>query len=1046
MNMIKDGNSYNFSSAEKQVKKLWEVNHYFEKLMRKNQNGERFRFLDGPITANNAMGIHHAFGRTLKDITLKYNSMKGRSCQFQNGFDAQGLWVEVEVEKQLCFGSKKDIVDYGLDHFTNACMERVQTYAKVITEQSKDLGQWMDWDNSYFTNTDQNILGIWHFLKKCDERGWIAKKHRVMPWCPRCGTSLSEHEMSGSYSEVTCQSVFFKLPLDDEQADLLVWTTTPWTLTANAAVAVNPDLEYAYVKVKSMTRLLICCKTALGILKDDKEKVVKLVKGSELIGKTYTTCFPEFESQKFVHTIIPWEAVAADEGTGLVHIAPGCGAEDFELGLKYNVPRICPINESGIITEEFGAFAGKSTIEVAKDIFSELNERCSLYYVMDYTHKYAHCWRCKTDIVFKLVDEWYIRTDEIRPQLLAAVETVKWQPEHIKKRMVDWLNNMSDWNISRKRFYGLPLPFYVCNHCGKVIVIGSKEELIQRSSREAVEQLPHFHRPWIDNIAIRCDCGATVKRITEVGDCWLDAGITPFVTKKYFTDKEYWKANFPNEIVIEMVEQIRLWFYSMLFMSVTLEGCAPYQKVVAYGSVVREDGEKFSKSAGKDRNIVLGDAIEKIGADTIRYLYAGTTSVNDLRFGFSLGDDAKKRILAFWNTYAFFDLYAQLDNPQLEGFTPTQDVLEPSDLWAIQLLNRFVAIAEQGYSNQLYLPILKEFEQLIDDINNWYIRINRRRFWKDHGKNKQVAYWVLYQVIKITSQIMAPIIPFITDFIWHDMVIKFEPTEAESIHLSNFPVELPFENGEDIIDKTRKVREIISLVQKLRNDKKIMVKQPLQKLCIVGADEYKQAVNQFIKEMTDEINVKEILFVEDEKEFIDTHLSVNFVKAGAVLKQNVNKFKAYLSEITQEQKEYILEELRRNNQVWVERFDIPLTTELFSIDAIPKTQYAMAVANDLKLFLDTNVTEQLYAEFKLRTFIRKVQVLRKEKGFKVESHIRIQIHCDDQLFKNIVYQNLKIIKEELLIDSFEEVSDLAEHDRIAIDDMNIKIVLREIVF
>lgn len=1047
--MIKEGSNYNFNSSEKQVKKLWDENNYFKKLVDKNKNGRRFRFLDGPITANNAMGVHHAFGRTIKDITIKYNSMKGCSCQFQNGFDAQGLWVEVEVEKQLGFKDKRDITEYGLDNFTNACMDRVNKFAGVITNQSKALGQWMDWDNSYFTNTDDNILGIWHFLKKCDKNGWIAKKHRVMSWCPRCGTSLSEHEMTSSYSEVTCESVFFKLSLTEEEADLLVWTTTPWTLTSNAAVAVNPDLEYAYVKVKSYSRLLICCKSALGVLKGDKDKIVKVVGGSELLGKTYNTCFPEFESQQFIHKIIPWEEVNSMEGTGLVHIAPGCGAEDYELGLIHDIPPICPINEAGIILEGFGEFAGKNTSEVAEDIFKDLKKRNKLYYVMDYTHNYAHCWRCKTDIVFKLVDEWYISTDEIRPKLLAAVDTVEWQPKHSKKRMVDWLNNMTDWNISRKRFYGLPLPFYECSECGKITVIGSREELIARSNKESVDKIPHLHRPWIDDIEIRCDCGAFVKRISEVGDCWLDAGITPFVTKKYFTDKEYWRNNFPNDVVIEMIEQIRLWFYSMLFMSVTLEGCAPYKKVISYGSVVRENGEKFSKSAGKDKNIVLDEAISEMGADAIRYLYAGTKSVNDLRFGYSLGDDAKRRILAFWNTYSFFNLYSNIDNPEIDGYVPTKNVLEASDKWAIQLLHDFIDIAQDNYEKQLYLPILKVFEQFIDDINNWYIRINRRRFWKEENDSKQVAYWTLYTIIKNCTQIMAPIIPFITDFIWHDMVKKFEPNEALSVHLSNFPTAIVFDNYTDIIKQTAKVREIISHVQKMRNEKKIMIKQPLQQLCILGDDDYISAVSLFQKEIKDELNIKEILFVNNEKEFVDISISVNFAKAGAVLKQNVNKLKDYLLNMTTNQKEYLMNELINYNQVKLDEFDVPLSNELFIQEMIPKTEYAMAITNDIKLFLETNISKELRDEFILRTLIRKIQVLRKEKGYKIESHISIQLSCENESMKEIIVSKLDVLMSELLVDSFEMISskklDGVFYDVISIEDSSIQLNMQEIL-
>ena len=1040
--MIKDEKGYNFESAEGQVKALWEKNNYFEKLRAKNRGNEYFRFLDGPITANNAMGIHHAFGRTLKDITLRYNSMLGKDGTYQNGFDAQGLWVEVEVEKQLGFKDKSDIVKFGMDNFTNTCMSRVQKYAAVITEQSKDLGQWMDWSNSYFTNTDDNILGIWHFLKKCDDLGWLVKKHRVMSWCPRCGTSLSEHEMSGSYSEVTCNAVFFRMPINEIEADLLVWTTTPWTLTSNCAVAVNPELDYSFVALKEGGRPVICGASIVKkVIGKNIKEIIKTVKGKELLGLTYTTIFPEFEVQKFTHKVIPWEDIVDSEGTGLVHIAPGCGEEDFNLGLKYDIPAISPIDEAGRIIEGFGDLAGKTTTEVAEDIFAELRARGNMYATEEYTHKYAHCWRCKTDIVFKLVDEWYIKSDEIRPKMLEAVETVEWQPAHVKKRMIDWLNNMTDWNISRKRFYGLPLPFYVCPDCGKITVIGSREELIERSSKEEVEKIPHFHRPWIDDIEITCECGAKVKRVTEVGDCWLDAGITPFVTKKYFSDREFWRKNFPSDVVIEMVEQVRLWFYSILFMSVTLEGCAPYKKVVTHGSVVRENGEKFSKSAGKEKNIVLNDAIKVMGADTIRYLYAGTTSVNDLRFGYTLGDDAKRRILAFYNTYTFFNTYASIDKPNLDGYKPSDDELSASDKWALLRTNEFIKIANENYSNQMYQPVLKAFEALVDDINNWYIRINRKRFWKGTPEEKQVAYYTLYTVIKSVVRVMAPIIPFMTDFIWHDSVREFEKNECESVHLSDFPTELELGFGDDLIGKTALARDIIALVQKIRNEKAIMIKQPLSDLYLVANDEIKGAVEIFDAAIKSEVNIKNISFVENTDAFVTPSLSVNFGKAGGVLRKDVNKFKEFVAGLSDEKVAEVYAALNAEGKVKFDEFEPEITKDLFNIALVAKNDYAIEADGDITLVLSLAIDEKLEEEYMVRSLIRKLQVYRKDMGLKIESRIRIALEYGDEEIEKIVSDNLDTVMSELLVIGVDAMPEGADKTEIEVGEHTVKVAI-----
>lgn len=1028
--MKKEQASYDFSRNEQLIQSLWEDGRFFEKLVEKNKNGSRFRFLDGPITANNAMGVHHAFGRTLKDITIKYNSMKGRSCQFQNGFDAQGLWVEVEVEKQLGFKSKTDIIEYGLDKFTDACMDRVQEKAGVITEQSKRLGQWMDWDHSYFTNTDENITSIWHFLKVCHERGWLVRRKKVMPWCPRCGTSLSEHEMTGAYSEVTCESVFIRLPIRDENASILVWTTTPWTLTSNVAVAVNPDMEYVYCKVKSTDRLLIVCKEAAKrVIKGDMVEIVKTVKGSELVGKEYETVFPELPVQNFIHKIIPWEDVVATEGTGAVHIAPGCGAEDYELGLKYDLPKINPINESGIILPEFAPFDGKSTVEVAHDVFDALKASDKLYYIQDYTHSYAHCWRCKTDIVFRLVDEWYLASDEIRPQLIEAIDHVEWQPEHLKKRMLDWLNNMGDWNISRKRFYGLPLPFYVCPKCGKVTVIGSKEELVERSSPEEAAKIKNLHRPWIDEVKIRCDCGELVSRVSEVGDCWLDAGITPFSTKKYFTDREYWKNNFPSDVVIEMVEQIRLWFYSLLFMSVTLEGVAPYKKVVSYGSVVQENGSRFSKSGTMIR---LEDVCDKLGADTIRYMYAGNNSINDLRFGYGLGDEARRKILGFWNSYVFFNTYASIDNPELAGFTPDESDLTATDKWLIQVTNDFIREAAAAYESHMYQKVLKAFELYIDNMSNWYIRINRRRFYKDDG-DKRIAYWTLYQALKTTIRIMAPIMPFITDYIWQNMVREIEPAETESVHLSDFPESIWSSDYSEIVSQTEKIRDIIYLAQKLRNEHKIAVKQPLRAMFVKAEPDYAAAINTFESFIKDETNVQRIEFVANDAGFFETKLTVNFKTAGAILKKEVNRLKQTVSELSESEVMAVIAQFDANGEAMINGFETPLPKDVFNVVTVPKAEYAVVSIGNNIVALDLEIDNELRLGGMLRKLIRQLQLCRKDANYSVEDRIHLEITSDDEDINGIVSSHRDKLASELLACEIGKLDNFDYQTEIEID-------------
>lgn len=1036
--MRKENPSPDFIALEKEVLKFWEDNECFKKLNEQNKDGERFRFLDGPITANNPMGIHHAWGRTLKDVNIKYNAMHGKSCQYQNGFDSQGLWVEVETEKEIGVHDKRGIIEYGMDKFTEKCMDRVRKFSGIITEQSKRLGQWMDWDNSYFTNTDLNITSIWHFLKTCHEKGWLVKSHRPMPWCPRCGTSLSEHEMSGSYKDIEHTSIYAKLPIKDSNDSILVWTTTPWTLTSNVALAVNPEIDYLRVKVKSDTRTMIIGKNALKKLKGDVETVLDEFKGSELVGNEYTTVFPEFSVQNFTHKIVPWEDVDATEGTGVVHIAPGCGAEDFDLGKRHDLKQICPIDDNGVIIEGFGRLSGMKTTEVLNTVVEMMTERNVLYKTEVISHSYPHCWRCKTEVVFKLVDEWSIATAELKPLLIAAADTVKWEPEFAGKRMKDWLTNMGDWNISRKRFYGLPLPFYPCKKCGHLTVIGSKEELIKLSENGNLDGVPHLHRPYIDKIKIRCPkCGELVERVPEVGDCWLDAGITPFSTKKYFEDKEYFNKNFPSELVIEMKEQIRLWFYSLLFMSVVLTGKAPYEKVVTHSSVVNEDGGKFSKTGNMIR---FDEAAEKMGADPVRYLFCSAPVTGDVRFGYNLTDEARRKILSFWNVYVFFNLYASLDNPDIKNFRPDTATFTHSDKWLVARTNAFLKAADEGMKAYKTVNVIKEFESFTDDVSNWYIRINRKRFWKSTDKNDQMnAYWCLYKAIKTVLGVMAPIIPFLTDYIWQNSVREIEPDEAISVHLSKYPTQIDMEFA-GILEETDAARDVITVAQRMRNEAQIKIKQPLSALYICADKTFEDKASPLIGVIKDELNVKEVKFVADEKTFNEHYFTVNFRVAGAKLKGEAQKLKKAVEGLDAEGMR-ALEKMYNENSVNIGEFS-GLNKELFDIHDRPKEGFVVTKENGFTLALDTVLTQELKREGFIRETIRQIQVLRKDAGFAVEQRIKAEITTDDNMAKEAVKEYADRIKADILATELTELTDPSIVREVEVGNVKITIKLQ----
>lgn len=1030
-----------FVELEHEVMKFWEENNCFQKLLDKNKDNKPFRFLDGPITANNPMGIHHAWGRTTKDIFLRYKAMNGYSCEYRNGFDAQGLWVEVEVEKELGFKEKKDIENFGMDNFTNKCVDRVNRFSNIIKEQSKRLGQWMDWDNSYYTHTDENINGIWSFLKKCHDNNWIKQAYRPMPWCPRCGTSLSEHEMTGSYKELEHAAVFARLPLVDKPWDILVWTTTPWTLSANVALAVNPEMEYCIVDYEGK-RPIILAKNALKYFKN-KKTILQYIKGSELAGLRYETFFPLLPVQsKLDHKIVLWDMVSAEDGSGVVHIAPGCGAEDFELGQKLGLPSICPVNESGSFLENYDWLTGLKTSEVLEKVFSKLEEQGKLFLTHKHKHSYPVCWRCKTEVIFRLVGEWYISTEEVKPKLLEAASKVKWEPEHAGKRMQDWLTNMGDWSISRKRFYGLPLPFYPCSKCGKLTVIGSKEELRNLGGNKVLE-LPELHRPWIDTIKIKCPhCGTEVSRVTEVGDVWLDAGITPFTTMGYFKDKERWKKQFPAEWVTEMVEQVRLWFYSLLFMSVTLVGKAPYERVLAYSSVISEDGTKFSKTGFM---IKFDEAAEKVGSDVIRYLFAGANVTSDVRFGYALGEEARRKLLSFWNVYSFFMTYANIEKPNIEAFTPSSN-LHITDKWLISRTNAFIDTTTNLLENYKTSEVINTFERFIDDLSNWYVRINRRRFWKQesaskntsdlynsvsetqnpeakYSEDKLAAYWCLYKALKTAMQIMSPIVPFMAEYMWQDMVRSFESNSEESIHLSSWPQKLQEQEASSILEETEVVRKLIALALKVRNERQLKVKQPLKAMYLKVSTESKNAVNKMLDIIKEELNIKEILFLDDFSSLSKRYLSLNFKTAGVEFKENLQKIKNLLDEVTDNEMFEMLHQFDTDDKINLPKWNESLDSKFF----LEKWRYPESLAvskeGNMELALVTTLTEELILEGLYRELLRHCQLLRKEAGLKVEQRICLGIQSTSQRIIAVVEKYKSNICSETLADNIFESLD-----------------------
>jgi len=996
-------------AVERDVLELWEREGTFDRLRKRNRGGPPFSFMDGPITANGPAGLHHG-GRTFKDLFQRYKAMRGFDQRYQNGFDCQGLWVEVEVEKALGLNSKREIEEYGLAEFAARCKERVAHFSEVQTEQSKRLGMWMDWDNDYYTFSDTNIEYIWGFLKQVRERGWLYKGHRSTQWCPRCGTSLSQHEQAGeeNYTELEHPSLYvrFRLRGEREGQALVVWTTTPWTLPANVAAAVSPDAEYGRREDGDW----------VAVERFPNDTFVERLRGDALVGWRYDGPFDHLPAQEGIeHRVIPWDEVSLAEGTGIVHIAPGSGAEDFELSRVHDLPVLMPIDESGRLLPGYGDLEGRPADAVEEPVVESLRERGLLVGAGTLVHRYPICWRCKTPLVFRIVDDWFISATEIRGQMLEANATVEWTPPQYKKRMDDWLRNMGDWNISRKRYFGLPLPFYPCD-CGHLNVIGSRGELDERATR-GLEGLTELHRPWIDDVTIRCEsCGRDdVRRVVEVGDAWLDAGIVHFSTLGWknpewvpggnatgaaagltgadLPDHAHWEKWFPAEWVTEMREQIRLWFYSQSFMAVALDGRSPYRKVLTYEKVLDETGREMHKSWGN--SIELNEALDRMGADIVRWIFCEQSPSQPLRFGYGIADDVKRRLLTFWHSVAFFVTYARI-----EGFDPEAEAegeLRPLDRWLEARTAQLVREATDAYERYWTPSVIAAFEAFVDDLSNWYIRRSRRRFWD----GDRAALRVLWEALTAALQVIAPVMPFVAEHLWRNLV-----SEEQSVFLSPWPEVADVD--EALVAEVAEVRAVVTLGRRARDFAGIKHRQPLRRLVVQGA----AVARSHVDEIREELRVKEVEFgeVEATELLVKPHLPALGPRLGRDLpavrealsrgefeELGNGRFRAAGHELAPE--EVLVE--RRGREGWAVAAD---------------AEAGVTVA------LDTSLDPELELEGRVLDLIHRLNSMRREAGLELTDRIAVTLPAGAAE----LLQHADRIKEETLAVEVRTDGDLAE--------------------
>ncbi len=1034
-----------FPEMEERILEWWESDGVRAEYTAKNEGAqERFSFLDGPITANNPMGVHHAWGRTYKDLFQRHRTMRGYEQRYQNGFDCQGLWVEVEVEKELGLNSKREIEEFGVAEFIQKCKERVYKYSDIQTEQSKRLGYWMDWENSYYTMSDENNYTIWHFLKNMHERGLIYRGHDVMPWCSRCGTGLSEHEIvTEGYKELTHTSIYVRLPLHEDEADLLIWTTTPWTLPANVAVAVSPDEIYARVRVDD--EVFVLAERAATRIFGEEVEVVQRFPGTELLGRSYAGPFPDLPAQQSVTTrIIPWDEVDPEEGTGCVHIAPGCGREDYQLGLEHDLSVLAPIDESGTYLEGYDFLSGLDVHEANPLIVEVLTERGRTLKTENITHRYPVCWRCGEELVFRLVDEWFIAMDPWREDIMDVTKKIRWIPEFGLERELDWLRNMSDWMISKKRYWGLALPIWICSECGEFEVVGGYEELERRAISGWEEFEGHSpHRPWIDEVEIECSaCGGRMKRIRDVGNPWLDAGIVAYSTLHYLTDPSYWEKWFPADFITESFPgQFRNWFYSLLAMSAGLTKRPPFRAVLGHGLVLDENGEEMHKSAGNA--IMFEEAAAEMGADVMRWLYMSSNPFSNVLFGYGTADDVRRRfVIPFWNIYSFFVTYARID-----GFDPaTAEELPssrrpPLDRWLLARLASTLKRADEALENYDAAEAARRLEQLTDDLSNWYVRRSRRRFWRkgnegseSERRDKLAAYATLYEALRLLIGALAPFMPFTTEEIYQNLVLSVYPDAERSVHLTEYPD--PEEEWFDarLEDEMAKVRLVASLGRAARNAAGFKVRQPLEAIMVAGPN-WDRSLDHLILE---ELNVRHIEPVSDESDFIEYEVKPDYSVLGP-------RFQSDMPEVARAVAKADPEELAAavadGKSVTLEEFT--LSPDELIVRTHNREGYAAATEGGFTVAVSTELTPELQREGMARDAIRFIQDSRKRAGLEVSDRIRVVYDAEGELARALEDFG-DLVAEEILAPDFTPGQPEGRVFETEIDDMGLKISIEKV--
>jgi isoleucyl-tRNA synthetase len=1050
-----------FPAQEHEILAQWRERRTFARLRAQNAGGATWSFLDGPITANGPMGVHHAWGRAYKDLYQRYHAMLGQDQRWQNGFDCQGLWVEVNVERELGFTSKRDIEAFGIAEFISLCKQRVLTQAARITEASIRLGMWMDWDDphelrrlrdllaadpsaeitvegpdgpvtdsvemivgrlgmpelggSYFTFSNENNDLIWGFLATCHERGWLYKGHDTMPWCGRCGTGISQTEAAEGYQDRDDPGLTIRMPLLDRPGEsLLVWTTTPWTLTSNVAAAVGEAITY--VRVRQGDDVFWLGRGTLTSALVGPFEVLEERPGAELVGWRYAgpfdelpavrTAFSEWQGDpagspprgSYEHRVVAWDEVGEEEGTGIVHIAPGCGAEDFQLAKRLGLPVIAPLDESGVFIEGFDSLTGRDVRDVAEPIIERLKHHGRFYRLETITHRYPHCWRCGTPLIFRLVDEWFISMGEVydqpretltpeqvdrslRYQIMEVVDRIRWIPSFGYERELDWLLNMHDWMISKKRYWGLALPIYDCAACGTISVVGGRDELRQR----AVEGWETFqghtpHRPFVDAVRIACSgCGAPVARIADVGNPWLDAGIVPFSTLHFREDPEHWARWFPADFITESFPgQFRNWFYSMLAMSTVLRREAPFKAIFGYALVFGEDGRQMHKSWGNA--IEFDEAADRMGVDVMRWMFAKARPEENILFGWHAADEARRELLILWNVYAFFVRYARLTGWQPSEDAPAVTERHILDRWILSRAAACAAECGTDLDDFDAAGAARTLSGFIDDLSTWYLRLSRRRFARAaEASERTAAFTTLHTVLMTTSRLLAPILPFLAESMYDNLVAD-AGERPDSVHLTSWPTaELASDRDLGLETAMDVARRAVELARTLRSSGGIRTRQPLARAWLAVPGGAALLTPALVDLVAAEANVRQVSILADDSDLVERRVKPLLPKIGKRLGSAIPSVMAAAraGEV----------ELLADGSVRLA--GVVLAPDEVEIQAAPRPGTAVAADEGLVVVLDTTIDDDLRLEGDVREIQRAVQELRRTAGLELDDHIRL---------------------------------------------------------